>query len=206
MASRTSKTRRTPNPPPTQAIIWPSDRFRGDRAPRFLRGAVRAAGRRLRFGSFEEGGRAPKAPAIDPAFAAILACAVVTREIGRPALEDDPGEPCWLELARGGGVDVLKIHYRGAVVADQRISRYYEGGDKSNSWRIVDADLSVGQQRLFSMDALRLAAAAARAALVEAGVGVSAYFDVRAVRGGGLATIGLKRAIVRAPAVGTMRV
>lgn len=197
MATASMRRRRKLNAPPLQMLIWPqrflglareSGRFSSqDRSGEIVRTVARLAGRNLRNGHVEASKRAVKAARIDAIAAAVIGCAQITRLIGRPEVADGPDVPAWVDVDRAAAVPVVRIHARGATIQGERVSRQLVNG------RVVETDQTTGAQRMFSMDALREAAKAARDALISAGIALSAFGEVRATRQGGVVVIGLRR-------------
>lgn len=166
---------------------------------------ARAAGHALTlFLKAEAGGvdrRAAIVPKLHPALAAIVGSQAVERLIGRPALAPGADAAAWLDLDLSGWRPILRIHYRGAQIPGEAVGTEEFASRKGAAVRRCKK--STGVTRDFSFEALIEAAAAARKALLEAGVQITGLCEVRTKSGqghnkGGVAMIAL-REVSRAP-------
>lgn len=187
-------------------------RRRANRASRISRAtrdlwrrAARAAGHALaRFlrasdGSGERSVESRAKP--HPAVAAIMNSQAVARLIGTPSLSPEADSASWLEIDLSGWHPLLRIHYRGAVIPGERVGTEEFSGQKGT--RVRRCSKNTGVMRYYSIEALIEAAAAARKALLEAGVQITGLCEVRTKSGqghnkGGVAMIAL-REVSRAP-------
>lgn len=180
--------------PPAPETLWPRGRFKGlgvVKRHRVLMRAISETGYRLRDGSPKTRAR-QKLPA---AIEAVLANDQVTRLIGRAEMAlaggagpwPDEAAPSWIAIEDRPAMPLLRLGFRGALI---RTVFHRESDDRG---RVVKVE-ATESERLYSFDALKEAAEAARQALRAAGFPLSAYLSIEQLHGGqsGVATIGLR--------------
>lgn len=173
----------------TPAQISARDRSVREIIKRFGRAFMAASRAADAFESTGRMGRTPPpVPRIDPIVACITNAPGVHRAIGKP-----DGDDAWIEVDRTGARPLVRIFWRGALIAGERPVRALEG--EPGRERVVKARRAAPAQRSLSLDHMREAMQAAREAMRAAGFAVSAFHEVRRLERedfrGAVATIGL---------------